>query len=714
MKDFIRILPLKIKLLVIFSLALIFMVVVLHLNLIHSQSQLKVELASQTHDTMEDEVLKRLSSEALRLASRVENFMATVHDIPRDLANVLVNNIQQENHKLSRHQINNLIRNTLWGHKNIHAVYADFEANQLDNLDDQFKNSNAIHSINSSGTFGVYWVRNAQEKVQQITDLQENTKYDSRKDEFGIREAHWYLCPKETLAPCTREPHLWEISEGNSELMTAITTPVLVDNKFVGIVGVDIHLDTLQTLAKQLSQSLYNGQSKITLLSEFNLVVGASHYQQHLSRPFKEFHPINAKKLTELHKKKESLWLHEGVYYLGYSINIKDSENTWSLLIELPEAVVLASTHALIDTLDESIAALMVGDILIAGMVIVFTLFVLMFFIKSIVQPLKELDDIVQNLASQDGDLTQNVRLNTHAELISLSKGFTRFIKKLRDMITQLKFLGDVAKGTALKAKEINKQSLQATRDQQGEIGNIVLAARELSQGSIEVSSVATEISHSAEKARETIVRSQQSLSGSVQAVEALTQDMGEASESISEVANRSKDINRILDVIRAIAEQTNLLALNAAIEAARAGEQGRGFAVVADEVRSLASKTQASTEEINTMIQGLESGVNQAVKVINTGNLKAQGAMEETRLSYQSLASVVTDITSIVDHIILVANKTELQSGVIGEIESKLERIGDAAKVLATLANESDVFSDEMEEQMNTLDTRLASLKTY
>jgi len=274
--------------------------------------------------------------------------------------------------------------------------------------------------------------------------------------------------------------------------------------------------------------------------------------------------------------------------------------------------------------------------------------------------------------------------------------------------------LGDAAKGTALKGKEINKQSLQATRDQQSEIGNIVLATRELSQGSIEVSSVAMDISHSAEQARDTIVSSQQSLSGSVKTVEALTQDMSDASESISEVASRSEDINRILDVIRAIAEQTNLLALNAAIEAARAGEQGRGFAVVADEVRSLASKTQASTEEINAMIQGLESGVNQAVQVIESGNQKAQGAMEETRLSYESLASVVTDITNIAEHIILVANKTELQSGVIGEIESKLESIGGAAKALAKLANESDVFSDEMEQQMNTLDTQLASLKTY
>jgi len=209
------------------------------------------------------------------------------------------------------------------------------------------------------------------------------------------------------------------------------------------------------------------------------------------------------------------------------------------------------------------------------------------------------------------------------------------------------------------------------------------------------------------------VLSSQQALKGSVATVEALTHDMQAASQSITEVAARTDEINRILDVIRAIAEQTNLLALNAAIEAARAGEQGRGFAVVADEVRSLASKTQSSTEEINNMIQSLQAGVKKAVSVIESSTEKAKGAMDETQASYQSLADVVKDIASVSEHITQVATAAEEQSAVSEEISRNLTLIGDAANALAALAGESDEASEKLASHMQVLDQQLASLKT-
>jgi len=332
---------------------------------------------------------------------------------------------------------------------------------------------------------------------------------------------------------------------------------------------------------------------------------------------------------------------------------------------------------------------------------------------RSIVSPIKKLDDMVQNLASSEGDLTQDIRLDTHAELISLSKGFNQFIHKLKAMVTELKYVGDAAKGSAMKGKAINQNSLKATREQQHEIDSVVTASNQMSASASEVSKVAEDVAHNAKSAKQTVLASQKTLAASVQTVQGLTADMNRASESISEVAERTEDINRILDVIRAIAEQTNLLALNAAIEAARAGEQGRGFAVVADEVRNLASKTQASTEEINQMIQGLKGGVDNAVSVIQSSTEKAQGAMGETQQSYDSLTNVVTDIGSIADHITQVATAAEQQSSVSEEISRNLTIIGDAAKALAELANENNQASDELENQMNTLDVQLSSLKT-
>ena len=495
--------------------------------------------------------------------------------------------------------------------------------------------------------------------------------------------------------------------------MTSLATPVMVAGEFRGLVGIDVNLPTLQKLTESLSKKLYNGQSKITLLSELGLIAGSSHYGDKLTRPLKEARPAFDGKLINLHKQNNNVWIHEGVYYLAHGIHISASDTTWSLLIELPQDVVLATTHNLINTIDDSVVSIVNQGVFITLIVTVVAIFMVVLLIRSIVQPIKKLDDMVQNLASSEGDLTQDLRLDTHAELISLSKGFNQFILKLRDMVTELKYVGDAAKGSAKKGKAINQKSLQATREQQHEIDSVVTASNQMSASASEVSKVAEDVAHNAKSAKETVLASQKTLEASVQTVQGLTADMNLASESISEVASRTEDINRILDVIRAIAEQTNLLALNAAIEPARAGEQGRGFAVVADEVRNLDSKTQTSTEEINQMIQGLKSGVDNAVSVIQRGTQKAQGAMDETQQSNDSPTHVVTDIGSIADHITQVATAAEQQSSVSEEISRNLTIIGDAAKALAELANEYNQASDELENQMNTLDMQLSSLKT-
>jgi len=580
-------------------------------------------------------------------------------------------------------------------------------------LDGEHVNLDTMHSVLADGVMEVYWYRNEQGELEQEQPDDSKEKYNAELDEFGQRDAEYYLCSKDKGLSCTTEPYLYEINEDYSELMTSLVTPVMVGGEFRGVAGIDVNLSTLQKLTESLSKKLYNGQSKITLLSELGLIVGSSHYGDKLIRPLKEARPTFDDKLLNLHKQSNNVWIHEGVYYLAHGFHISASDTNWFLLIELPQEVVLATTHELVRTIGDSVVSIVSQGVIIALTVTAAAIFLVVLLIRSIVQPIKKLDDMVQNLASSEGDLTQDIRLDTHAELISLSKGFNQFILKLRDMVRELKFVGDAAKGSAIKGKAINEKSLQATREQQHEIDSVVTASNEMSASASEVSKVAEDVANNAKTAKDAVLASQKTLATSVQTVEGLTSDMNRASESISEVASRTEDINRILDVIRAIAEQTNLLALNAAIEAARAGEQGRGFAVVADEVRNLASKTQASTEEINQMIQGLKGGVDSAVSVIQSSTEKAQGAMDESQQSYDSLTSVVSDIGSIADHIAQVATAAEQQSSVSEEISRNLTIIGDAAKALAELANENNQASDELENQMNTLDGQLSSLKT-
>jgi methyl-accepting chemotaxis protein len=713
MKDVLRYLPLKTKLLATVAVAFLVLVTVLVSSLKTNLDTMKVRIVTQTQEAMEAEVLGRLSGEAGKLGNQIGGYIDSVMRIPITLSNTLSKSIESNQAILYREQVNELVQNSLVANEDISSLYAQFEPNGFDGLDDENLDSESIHTVPNSGSLEVYFIRNDNNQVEQERVTDSTEKWNSEIGEFGVREAEWYLCSKDKGQPCALDPYLYEISEGYSELMTSLTSPIMVEGKFVGLVGIDVNLPIFQKLTEDLSKKLYKGQSRITLLSQRGLIASASHYKEKLTRPLKEARPDLDGKLLSLHTSKNKTLLMDGVYYVGYPINIAAADTTWSLLIELPEEVVLAGANKLVSTIDESLLSIIATELVAAGIVTGLLLFALVIFIRTIVRPIKDLDDMVQNLASNEGDLTRTVRIDTHAELISLSKGFSSFIEKLRVMVNQLKEVGDSAKQTALQGKDINAKSLAATFDQQREIDSVVTATNEMSATASEVSQLAVQVADNVNSAKDTIIASQNSLSGSVGTVQALTQDMQLASQSISDVESHTEEINKIIDVIRSIAEQTNLLALNAAIEAARAGEQGRGFAVVADEVRSLASKTQISTEEINGMIQNLQGGVKKAVEVIESGAGKAQSAMSETQLSYDSLSSVVGNIGDIANHITQVATAAEEQSAVSEEVSKNLTIIGDAATSLAELAKESDDSSENLEQQMLSLDQQLASLKT-
>lgn len=710
---FIKTMPLSRKLIGSIIFAFLLLVVILNLNLWFSLDNMKSELATQTEQTMEQEILGRLQSESRKLGNEIDGFISAAFRIPLTVAAQLQTSIEQSDKQLNRDQVNMLVEATLDRHKSVSSMYAQFEANAYDGMDSDYFGSGAIHTTPDAGTLEIYWVRDPSGQLEQQLVEDASEKNDSTVGEFGIRSAEWYLCSKDSGQPCLMEPYLYEISEDYSELMTSLVVPVMANGRFRGVVGVDVNLPVFQKRIDQMVKSLYDGQSDITLLSERGWVAASSKYTQKLTRPLSESRSTLDGKLLSLHQQDKPILLHDGTYYVAATIPITTSGSQWSVLLELPESVVKSSVYELVDTIDSNILGIMSSATVIALIVTALILAVVVALVRSITKPLRELILTVNNLASAEGDLTQEVRIKTHQELIQLSAGFSQFINKLKDIVNQLKEVGIAAKGTSQRGKQINDQTVQATNDQQREIDSVVTATNEMSATATEVSQVAVAVADNAKRARTTVTDSQKSLSGSVQTVQELTNDMQQASHSISEVASRTEDINRILDVIRAIAEQTNLLALNAAIEAARAGEQGRGFAVVADEVRSLASKTQSSTEEINDMIQSLESGVQQAVSVIESGTGKAQTAMEETQGSYDSLSSVVEDITNIADHIAQVATAAEEQSAVSEEVSRNMTVIGDAAQALAALANESNEASDELDRQMARLDQQLSSLKT-
>ena len=703
---------LRIKLMVASLIMLLAMALVLSINVNRALSNSGEALSQRTKSDLKDAVYEQLKAESAGYGAKVAAYINSAYQTPLGVASSLEYSINSEQVSLSRGQINMLLKAQLAANPRISSIYTQFEANGYDNNDIAYQDSDAAYNAMKSGSLEIYWVRDRDKNLVQYRVENAQEKYLDNLNEFGIREAEWFLCSKETKKPCAMEPYLDEIEEGYQELMTSLIVPVLVNNQFRGVVGVDVNLPNFQKLTEKLSKSLFSGAAKVTLLSEKGLIVGSSHYSAKTSRPLKEILPERASSYLAL-SDDNNLLETDSDFVISKSINIEASNNRWKFIIELPKDIALARAEALVSELEDSFASINTQQVLLALVVTVLASLIMAWIIKSIVQPLYELRNRIDNLASADGDLTQQLKLNTHAELIALGAGFNLFLQKLRDMINELKNVSNEVRESSATSDKISRNTNHQTSQQQMEISSVVTATNEMSATSHEVARLAQSTADDAKKSQEIIQRSQSALSIAVQGVKNLSTDMGNASESITQVAARSEEITRIIDVIKAIAEQTNLLALNAAIEAARAGEQGRGFAVVADEVRTLASKTQNSTDEINSMIQSLQQEVTKAVGIIDNSSSKAAESVEQTNLAFTSLNEVVATTDSINDNADQVAAAAEEQSQVAEEINKNLTIIGDAADTLAELSQQSEESNQHLIKQVDSLDQQLGKLHT-
>ena len=667
-------------------------------------------LAKESEDYIVAEVEQKLNANAAAYGEKIAGFINEAYRIPNSLAALLGDAANTQT--LDRDTVVSINRSILEKNRFLSSIYSQFEANAFDGQDAQFKQGYK-HSVNGDGTLEVYITRDQNGIIEQQKVANAADKYLTSLNEFGIREAHWYLCAKDTLKPCIMEPYLYEIPSGDSVMLTSLTVPITKSGRFIGLAGVDLTLPTFQGLTEKLSSELYNGQAKVTLLSDIGLIVGSSHYKSKLGRPFKE--AVSSNTYSELVKFKgqHGLFKTPSEYLVNYPINIKLANTQWSLLIEVPSNLALEGPNALAKNMSDSANQLGVV-ILITGAVIALIAFIIMkVVVGTVVAPLEQIQQRVDNLASSEGDLTHTLHVDTHAELIALAGGFNAFLAKLRGLIAELKDVSSQTKQQGEIARHIAIDTKHNVQSQFQEIESVVTAMNEMSATALEVARASEQSAQQADEINGLVVSSESSLSSAMSQVKTMSEEIKEANQAVEKVASRSKDITQILDVIRTISEQTNLLALNAAIEAARAGEHGRGFAVVADEVRALASKTRSSTDDISQLIDSLLLEVGNASTVIEKGVVRAQSAVDETSVAFDALHSVVVKVDEITNQITHIATAAEEQSLVTEEINRNLTLISDAASQLADLSTQAGDSSEALNALVAQQDSELNKLKT-
>lgn len=312
---------------------------------------------------------------------------------------------------------------------------------------------------------------------------------------------------------------------------------------------------------------------------------------------------------------------------------------------------------------------------------ILITVCVAVFFPRMIIGPLNHLSQSLDELASGKGDLTKRMPRFGNDEIGRLSHSFNRFLSGMQSLMKRIQVVALEVNSASGQLQEGAQDSLTNSEHYARSMEMVSTANHEMGLAIQEVSTNTQQVSEEAKHSDQTAKQVSKDFHRAMQEIELLADNVMKSGLVIQEIVSETTNIASVLDVIKGIAEQTNLLALNAAIEAARAGEQGRGFAVVADEVRTLASKTQQSTGDINNMIENLRGGVNKAVESMKEGEERATSTVEYAKKSEDNLSHISSSLVSISDRILQVASAIEEQTSVIDEINSNLNGVNELSK---------------------------------
>ncbi|VEF12797.1 chemotaxis sensory transducer [Pseudomonas fluorescens] len=594
---------------------------------------------------------------------------------------------------VSREQLIGLIKENVEKNPKILGTYVAWEKNALDHNDAAYVGSPVVGIDPANGRFLPWWFRNTDGSlgVDKLADVE-----DQKTLSTGVRASEYYLCSKESKKPCVIDPAPYKVGD-KIVMLASFIEPIMVNGAFQGIVGADLSVNFIQDMLLAANQKLYAGAGQMALIGGNSRIVA---YTQDPSKFGEKVSDIldaeQIAKLANLKRGEVTYSVNKGKgrieLYLPFGIGQTDAR--WTLMLQLPLNAVMADLQQLQSDLEaqrksDTFGMAMVG-LIIAGI----GLLVIWLVGHGIARPLKQMVAMLDDIAKGEGDLTRRLTSDRSDELGSIAKGFNTFLSKLQAMITQVVTSVQSVSDSSEHTADIAIRTNIGIQKQMAEIDQVATAVQEMTATAQDVARNATQAAQAASHADQAASQGMQIVRDTSNSIGVLALEIGKAVDVVQTLAKDSENINAILTAIRGIAEQTNLLALNAAIEAARAGEQGRGFAVVADEVRNLAQKTQKATEEIQSMIQQLQQGTRDVVRVMEDSQNRTDESVQHAAKAAEALETITQAVSVINDMNTQIASAAEEQSAVADDINRNVINIGQVANEVAGGADESSTAS--------------------
>jgi len=731
---------LKTKLVVLFGTCLIAVIGVLVIIGIILAKQMETRAVKSAVESAMNAAHNQLTADAGNVGLEIKAELEVALDSVRTLSQVFSGVKDPKiDLKFDRDRINGILQGLLARNDDFFAAGTCWEPDALDGLDKIYEGS---MGHDKTGRFIPYWFRTPEGEIglEALKDY-ENTE----KDQNGIRKGEYYLLPRETRKECIIDPYSYNVGSMQI-LMTSLIVPIIYEGKFYGITGIDMRLEFIQELAVKAKKKIYSGAGTIVIFSYNGILASVTDKPELLGKHLKLCMPDCWEECLGRIRKggvQELFEIRGDNIEETVAFNIGKTEMPWGVSISIPRKIVMAEAEKLAEDVKSSWTDILMYQICAGVIVSLIAFWIVRFAAVRIVAPLAKGVTFAKSVAL--GDLTADIDVDGKDEIGILANALNEMAVKLREIMKELSNttgtlseasgeISDVSKQMDLSAEIMNThtQTVAAASEQVSSSAGKVASATEESSASVsniaamteQISATFKKVSDLAKRTAQNVERMAGAGAETSSEIIAVSSSVEEMTASLNEVAIRteeanrisrnasrsteeinikmdalaaaSKQIGKIVEVIKDIADQTNMLALNATIEAAGAGDAGRGFGVVASEIKELAKQSAEASDEITGQIEQIQQRTDEVVragietsKIINeiaSINEVIASAVEQQTATANEISKSVAASSSAVKHVSEDAGES---ATLVGDIARSTEEISAAAYDVARNVDE-------------------------